>query len=61
MDIGGPKNIRRLRTTIPAGIETPRTLVNLTRRLAERGFAEEEIRKILGRNSLRVFRQVWGA
>jgi membrane dipeptidase len=44
----------------PAGIETPRTLENLTRRLAERGFAEAEIRKILGLNWLRVFRQVWG-
>jgi membrane dipeptidase len=45
----------------PAGIETPRTLSNLTRRLAERGFAEDDIRKILGLNWLRVFRQVWGA
>lgn len=44
----------------PAGIETPRTLLNLTRRLAERGFADDEIRKILGLNWLRVFRAVWG-
>jgi membrane dipeptidase len=44
----------------PTGIETPRTLENLTRRLAERGFAEEEIRKILGLNWMRVYRQVWG-
>lgn len=43
----------------PVGIETPRTLVNLTRRLTERGFHADDIRKILGLNWLRVFRQVW--
>ncbi len=45
----------------PAGIETPRTLARLTRRLAERGFAAEDIRKVLGLNWLRVFRAVWGS
>ncbi|ETX07486.1 MAG: hypothetical protein ETSY2_10955 [Candidatus Entotheonella gemina] len=44
----------------PEGIETPGTLQNLTQRLAERGFAENEIRKILGLNWLRVFRDIWG-
>ncbi|MBN9262034.1 MAG: hypothetical protein BGN89_12770 [Alphaproteobacteria bacterium 64-6] len=44
----------------PAGIETPRTLERLTARLAERGFDEPEIRKVLGLNWLRVFRSVWG-
>ncbi len=45
----------------PAGIETPRTLARLTQRLAERGFGEEDIRKVLGLNWLRVFREVWGS
>ena len=44
----------------PAGIETPRTLPNLTRRLVERGFGEAEVRQILGLNWMRVFRAVWG-
>lgn len=45
----------------PAGIETPRTLPALTRRLVERGFAGDDVRKILGLNWLRVWRAVWGA
>ena len=45
----------------PEGIETPRTLPNLTRRLLERGYSEEATKKILGGNWLRVFRAVWGA
>jgi membrane dipeptidase len=44
----------------PAGIETPRTLLNLTRRLLERGYEEAAVRKILGENWLRVMRAVWG-
>jgi membrane dipeptidase len=44
----------------PAGIETPRTLPNLTRRLLERGYAESAVRKILGGNWLRVMQRVWG-
>jgi membrane dipeptidase len=44
----------------PEGIETPRTLPKLTRRLAERGFAEADIRKILGLNWVRVYGEVWG-
>jgi membrane dipeptidase len=43
----------------PEGIETPRTLVRLTERLVERGFGEEDIRKVLGLNWMRVYRQVW--
>lgn len=45
----------------PQGIDTPRTFPNLTRRLLERGYNEEDTRKILGGNWLRVFRAVWGA
>lgn len=33
---------------------------NLTRALLERGYTEEDAKKILGGNFLRVFRQVWG-
>ena len=44
----------------PAGIETPRTMLNLTRRLLERGYKEDAIKKIYGRNLLRVYREVWG-
>ena len=44
----------------PAGIETPRTLPNLTHRLLERGYTESDVRKILGENWLRVMRSVWG-
>jgi membrane dipeptidase len=44
----------------PAGIETPRTLQNLTHRLLERGYSEADARKILGENWLRVMRAVWG-
>lgn len=45
----------------PTGIETPRTLPNLTRRLLERGYAEVDVQKILGGNWLRVMRAVWSA
>ncbi len=44
----------------PAGIETPRTFPNLTKGLLERGYSEEDTKKILGGNWLRVFRAVWG-
>ena len=44
----------------PDGIETPRDLRNLTRRLLERGYSEETTKKILGGNWVRVFREVWG-
>ena len=44
----------------PQGIETPRTLLRLTERLVERGFSEEDIRKVWGLNWMRVYREVWG-
>jgi membrane dipeptidase len=44
----------------PRGIETPKTLPNLTRRLLERGYSEQDARKILGENWLRVMHMVWG-
>jgi membrane dipeptidase len=45
----------------PEGIETPQTLQNLTAALVDRGYSEEDIRKILGLNLMRVYRDVWGA
>jgi membrane dipeptidase len=45
----------------PTGIETPEGLPNLTRRLLERGYKEEDVLKIMGGNWVRVFREVWGA
>ncbi len=44
----------------PEGIETPRTLGNFTQRLVERQFSEADIRKVLGLNWMRVYREVWG-
>jgi membrane dipeptidase len=44
----------------PAGIETPRTLPALTEGLLARGFAEEDVRKVLGGNWRRVFARIWG-
>lgn len=44
----------------PAGIETPRTLQNLTARLLERGYALADVKKVLGENWLRLMRSVWG-
>jgi len=43
----------------PKGIETPRTLERLTERLVERKFSEDDIRKVLGLNWMRVYRKVW--
>jgi membrane dipeptidase len=43
----------------PEGIETPRTLDRLTDRLVERQFSEDDIRKALGLNWMRVYREVW--
>ena len=44
----------------PVGIDTPRTLPNLTRRLRERHYSDADVRKILGGNWLRVMTNVWG-
>ena len=44
----------------PDGIETPRTLTNLTAALLAHGYSTAEVRKILGENWLRVMRAVWG-
>jgi membrane dipeptidase len=44
----------------PAGIETPSKLVNLTAGLLDRGYGEDDVRKIMGGNWHRVFRESWG-
>lgn len=43
----------------PAGFRGIQDLPHLTRRMVERGYSEEVIRKALGGNLLRVFEQVW--
>jgi membrane dipeptidase len=44
----------------PAGLEDAARLPNLTAGLQARGYAMEQIRKVLGGNALRVLREVWG-
>jgi membrane dipeptidase len=39
----------------------PSKWVNITKGLVRRGYSDEEIRKILGENFLRVFEEVWGS
>jgi len=43
---------------IPEGLDDCSMLPNITRELAARGYQTEDIRKILGENFMRVFRQV---
>jgi membrane dipeptidase len=45
----------------PEGMETPDRLANLTEALCRDGFAEPDVRKIIGGNWVRVFRDAWGA
>ena len=44
-----------LKQVVP-GLARERDLPNLTERLVERGWAEPDVRKVLGENWLRVFR-----
>ena len=44
----------------PEGLENVSKMLNITRELVRRGYPEEDIRKILGENHLRVFREVVG-
>jgi membrane dipeptidase len=36
-------------------------VINIPRGLAARGYGDSDIRKVLGDNSLRLFREVWRA
>ncbi len=42
------------------GMESVTLLPDLTERLLARGYSEGDVAKIMGRNFLRVFRQIWG-
>ena len=48
-------------TPFAEGIESVSKLPNITRGLLARGYSDEEIRKVLGGNWLRVFKEIWGA
>lgn len=45
-------------SAVPAGLEDVSKFVDLTRELLRRGYSDEEVRRILGRNLLRVLRAV---
>lgn len=43
----------------PVGIETPTKLCNIVEPMLKRGYSDENIKKVLGENWLRVFKEVW--
>lgn len=43
----------------PTGLEDPRNFPKLTDALLARGYSEEDTRKILGENFMRVYAQIW--
>ena len=43
--------------SFPVGLESPAGLLSLVRGLVERGYDDEAVRKILGGNLLRLFRE----
>ena len=45
----------------PEEMETPDRLSSVARELSDRGYGEADLRKVLGGNWLRLFRQIWGA
>lgn len=45
--------------TYPEGVESAADIPNLTPRLLERGFGEDEVRGIMGGNLLDLYRRVW--
>jgi len=47
-------------TNVPNEMEDATRFLNITRELVKRGYTESDIRKILGENFLRVFREVCG-
>lgn len=55
-----PEQYTRPPWVYPIGIESPDKLGNLTVRLGERGYKADDIRKIMGGNWMRIYRDVWG-
>ena len=43
------------------GLETPKDVINVAKGLANRGYSEDDIKKVLGGNWLRLFTEVWGS
>ena len=43
------------------GFEDPSETPNLTRALIARGWSTADVRKVMGENWLRVYREIWGA
>ena len=43
---------------VPEGLEDVTHMPNITKVLEARGYAEEDVRKILGENHLRVFKEI---
>jgi membrane dipeptidase len=50
------RNTGQHELSFPVGLETPAGLLNLTRGLVGRGYSDDAVRKILGGNLLRLFR-----
>jgi membrane dipeptidase len=45
----------------PQGLDHHSGMLNITRGLMQRGYSDDDIRKVMGGNWLRLFRQVWGS
>lgn len=52
---------KNIKTPAPAiqGFNEPQEIINVTRGLVARGYSDEEIKKILGGNFMRIAHQVW--
>jgi len=55
-----PEQYTRPPYVYPLGMETPDKIGNITVRLGERGYRADDIRKIMGGNWMRIYREVWG-
>jgi len=44
----------------PMGVETPKSLPSLTKALLDRGYSDDDTRKILGMNWVSMYDQCWG-
>ena len=48
------------KAVFPKGLSTPADFPNLPRALLERGYSGSDVQKIMGKNFLNLFREVWG-